>query len=231
MGDVVYDTVSNSGELSAASSASWSHTITSNANRGIAVMPSGNSTVWAVTAISYAGVTLPFVGHAQSAGQQQVNIYGDKVSATGANTVSITLDQTAYWGAAAISASNVSQSTVFGTAATDSGTKTTQSITVNGAAGDLAIDTISWDLDSNDWVTTGTGQTERARIQLPAAGDSDAFSTSLLTGSSKVLSWGGTSVEGCVVGAAMKAAGGGATARVPLSRPFPYKPGSPQGLR
>src|SRR2546427_11416651 len=102
----------------------------------------------------------------------------DKVSigklvnpATGANNVVVTLSAATNVKGGATSWSNVDQTTPVGTAATNTGSSLTPSVTVASAAEEIVHDVIGTNVDQDEGaVTVGAGQTETGNIRTSQTG-------------------------------------------------------------
>lgn len=141
-----------------------------------------------------------------------------KAPATGANTLTITFDATVNDACCcAVSATDVDQTTAFGTAAFAQGESTTASVDVSAATNDLVVDFAGINAVAGETWTPGAGQTERNEQQER----SDRVGTSTEAGATTVtMSWDveTTARKWITGGIAFKAAaaGGGSSQTTPI---------------
>lgn len=149
----------------AASSVNMNHTVGSGSNRLLIVSVAIERDTDRVTAISYAGQSLTFVGTSvDPTTTARVEVWRLIAPATGTNTVSVTFNGLSSVVVAAISFANVNQTTPIAASQFVTGNATlTASASVASATDHVVLATIAAD-DAVNTVTAGSGQTSRWNV-------------------------------------------------------------------
>lgn len=174
----------------AASSVTMNHTVSGGANRFLIVSVAIERDDDRVTAITYAGQPLTFVGTSvDPTGTARVEVWRLIAPASGTNAVSVTFNRSASVVVAAISFANVDQATPIAASQYASGNLTfTASASVASTADQLVLATIAVN-DAALGVSAGTGQTSRWNV-LNAADIIGAGSTKPGAAGSTTMSYG-----------------------------------------
>jgi Right handed beta helix region len=153
----------------AASSVNMNHTVGSGSNRFLIVSVAIERDTDRVTAMTYAGQALTFVGTSvDPTTTARVEVWRLIAPATGTNTVSVTFNSLSSVVVAAISFSNVNQTTPIAASQFATGNATlTASASVASATDQVVLATIAAD-DAANTVTPGSGQTSRWNVMNAA---------------------------------------------------------------
>ena len=184
----------------AASSVTMNHTVGSGSNRLLIVSVAIERDTGRVTAITYAGQALTFVGTSvDPTATARVEVWRLIAPATGTNTVSVTFNSSSSVVIGAISFANVHQTTPIAASqfATGNGVLTA-SASVASAADQVVMATISAN-DAADTVTAGSGQTSHWNV-LNAADVIGAGSTKPGLASSTSMSYTLQTAQGWTMG-------------------------------
>jgi len=139
----------------------WSHTVGAGSNRVLVVGVSNRDGTRTVSTVTYGGVALTRIGLQNGAGTaNRVELWRLIAPATGTANIIVTLSGSTETVAGAVSYTGVDQTTPFGTFASASGTSTAPSVAVTSASGEVVMDVVAANGDS-DGATVGTGQTQR----------------------------------------------------------------------
>ena len=183
--------IATSGRNSSASatSATWSHTTTTSANRLMVVGVSMVSTASRVVTVVYNAASFLAIGSAipisDAAGS--IEMWRLVNPATGANTVEVKLSSGSRFVGAATTFSDVDQTAPVGTFVSATSNNSALSINVASAVDDLVIDALGTE---GRVLTVGSGQTKRWDLESTGAGTNAQGAGSTEAGAASVtMSW------------------------------------------
>lgn len=174
----------------AASSLTFSHTVTATRGRRLVVVGVNWVGAETVSTVTYAGTALTRLGGAANTTTKS-DIWYLKAPATGANNVVVTLSAAqTEWAAGAVSVTGVDQTTPLGSIATATGSDlNTMTLAVTTIARDLVIDSLCVNNNFTLSATVGAGQTQRWNVVLNTDQRLGLGSTEIATTTSTTMSW------------------------------------------
>jgi len=183
-----------------ASSLSWSHTVGTGANRLLVVgvsVEDGKT----VSAVSYRGTPLTFLGARAASGGYRVELWYLKAPPSGTGTVAVSLSGSANMVGGAVSFFGADQFAPFGSFVSASSTSTTASVTATGSATDLVISALAMDGNASSR-TPAAGQTARWN-RVSSSADVAGGASTTAGGPSVTMSWTASSARPWAIAAAV----------------------------